>query len=93
MSAADKTKFNRNRFLTFILFGIVCEIVAMLLGYVSLPVISLLGLGIGLSRYRGSMIRESSKNVLTAFVLGVILGTVVVYLASSAGLVTIHNRL
>ena len=93
MSGTIKFQFNRNRFLKFIVYGVACEIIAIILGYVYLPVVSLLALGVCLTRYRGAMIRESSKNVLTAFVLGVVLGTIVVYAAASAGLITIHNRL
>ena len=55
------------------LYGTACEIAAIILGYVYLPVISLLALGVCFTRYRGSMIKDSSKNVLTAFVLGVVL--------------------
>ena len=87
MSGAVKLQFNRNRFLTFIVYGIVGEIVAIILGYDYLLVISLLALGVCFTRYRGSMISDSSKNVLTAFVTGVVLGAIVVYFVSSFGLV------
>lgn len=87
MSGAVKLQFNRDRFLTFILYGIVCEIVAIILGYIYLPVISLLALGVCFTRYRGLMVRDSSKNLLAAFVMGVVLAAIVVYFALSLGLV------
>jgi len=86
-------QFNRDRFLTFIVYGVVCDTIAIILGYIYLPVISLLALGVCFTRYRGLMFRDSSKNILIAFVIGVLLATIVVYFASSLGLFTIHNAL
>jgi len=87
LSGTVRLQFNRDRFLTFIVYGIVGEVLAIIFGYVYLPFISLLAPGVCFTRYRGSMIRDSSKNVLIAFVMGVLLGAIVVYFALSLGLV------